>query len=433
VAACRISAEFFGVVVTARVAFSKRSWPYLEALVVPWLLCQGQRCVTRLRALAGHRRSLSSYYRFLAEGKFRWQVLCRCLFELIEKTFRPERLLIVVDDTLCPKWGRRIFGTAPFFDHVARPRPGFLWGHNWLVLALVVSIAGCPVALPFWVQLYRPEKQCRKREFRTRLQLAVEALQTVRDWTSRAIDVVADGAYNNESLLTPLQSLGFSLVSRLRVDARLRGDPPARLPGRRGRPPRYGPFLPRLSTWARRRKGWRPTTVEIYRSRVRLLVQSFDAWWPTCGLLIRVVVVRDPRGRRRTSFLSSTDRTLSPEQIIERFARRWSIEQLFADAKQHLGLDSAEVRSPRSVHRHALLALALITWTHVWHYLKYLRRCHKLPSQPRPAAVSLRGKLEKLRSELAKTLIFPVRLRGTRSLRNTQALADLFARALTAA
>jgi len=41
-------------------------------------------------------------------------VLFRCLFELIVRTFRIRELTLVLDDTLCPKWGRRIYGTSTF-------------------------------------------------------------------------------------------------------------------------------------------------------------------------------------------------------------------------------------------------------------------------------------------------------------------------------
>ena len=57
------SSSFLGVVLSVRVAFSKRSWPYLAASTVPWLLLAGQRCVTRLAKLGSHPRSLSGYYR----------------------------------------------------------------------------------------------------------------------------------------------------------------------------------------------------------------------------------------------------------------------------------------------------------------------------------------------------------------------------------
>jgi len=128
---------------------------------VPWLLCAGQRCVKRLAALGSHRRSLSGYYRFLSDGKWRMPVFFKCLFDLIVRTFRIAELTLVLDDTLSPKWGRGIFGTAFHFDHTARPRAGYLWGHNWVVLAVVVQVGTRAwVALPFWVALYRPKKIC---------------------------------------------------------------------------------------------------------------------------------------------------------------------------------------------------------------------------------------------------------------------------------
>jgi hypothetical protein len=170
---------FLEVVGSARIAFSKRSWPYFLGVVIPWIVLQGQRCVTRLRVLAGHARSLSGYYRFLSDGKVRAELLSRALVELIVRTFRLSELLVVIDDTLCPKWGRQIFGTGRFFDHCSRPRPGFLWGHNWVVLAAVVDLGRIPIALPFFVRLYRSEESCRPGEFRTRHEFVLEGLQAL--------------------------------------------------------------------------------------------------------------------------------------------------------------------------------------------------------------------------------------------------------------
>ncbi|MGB2754183.1 MAG: transposase, partial [Phycisphaerae bacterium] len=167
-----LSSSFLGVVLSVRLAFSKRSWPYLAAAAVPWLLCAGQRSVTRLAALGSHRRSRSGYYRWLSDGKWRLEVFFRCLFDLIVHTFRISTLTLVLDDTLSPKWGRGIFGTGLHFDPAARPRPGYLWGHNWVVLAAVVQVGPWAwVALPFWVALYRSEKTCRRGQFRTRHEL----------------------------------------------------------------------------------------------------------------------------------------------------------------------------------------------------------------------------------------------------------------------
>lgn len=412
------TSKFLGIAMSFRVAFSKRSWPYFLAVLLPWLVHQGQRTVRTLRHGAGLRRHEASFYRFLSDFKVRTTVLRKVLFGLIVSTFKPTEILIAVDDTLCVKWGRKIYGTGRFFDHVARPRPGFIWGHNWVVLAVVVSLFGVWVALPFWVSIYRPKASCRREEFRTRHQLVEEALRAVRTWTSLPIRLVADGAYNNDSILSPLKELGIPLVSRLRSDAVLRKDPPPRR-RRRGRPAAYGPPLPKLPKLQRSRGGWRRVEMSIYRQVATLEVKSFDAWWPKAKCKLRVVITRDPRGRRKGAILSSTDLSLTPEQIIEIFSRRWSIEQLFADTKQAIGLDSAEVRRPNSVVRHAALAFALVTLVRVW--------AHGNISRRRPPPTSFASQLSELREDILTATILQSQASAKGLRHNSRRLAKLVA------
>jgi hypothetical protein len=428
-----ISSSFLGVVLSVRLAFSKRSWPYLAAAAVPWLLCAGQRCVTRLAALARHRRSLSGYYRFLSDGKWRLEVFFRCLFDLIVRTFRIADLTLVLDDTLSPKWGRGIFGAGLHFDHAARPRAGYIWGHNWVVLAAVVEVGTLMwVALPFWVALYRSEKTCpRPRreagppgEFRTRHELAVEALRAVRGWFSGLIRLLADGAYFNRSLVGPARALAMGVVSRLRSDARLREAKPRKRPkGKRGRKPKRGPWLPRLSTLARQARAFETVSVRIYRKTVTLRLREVVAWWPPLGCEVKVVITRDPKRPKRVAYLVTTDLGLTAVEVVEAFARRWTIEQMFSVAKHQLGFDSAEVRKERSVRRHAALCLALVTFVEVWAY-QVGRRLR---------ARSFSAKLAAVREETIRQTLFACapRRRGLREMAGT--LAQLFSTATRAA
>lgn len=413
------TSEFSEIVLSCRIAFSKRSWPYVIATAIPWLVQAGQRHIRRLSWRAALKRHESSFYRFFSRFKFRPQVFFKALLGLIVQAFGLTEILIVVDDTLCPKWGRHIFGTASFFDHVRRPRPGFIWGHNWVVLAVVVRLFGAPVALPFWVSLYRSEKVCPQAEFRTRLQIVVEVLKTVQTWVSLPISLVADGAFNNQSLLRPLAKMKIPLVSRLRFDAVLRRDAPTRTAKKRGRKPRYGKPFPKLRKIARAGRGWSRVWVQIYGKRVRLKIKSFDAWWPKAGVKLRVVITRDPAGKRKPCFLSSTDLGQTPVQIIERFALRWSIEQLFSDAKLAMGLDSAEVRTPNSVLRHAIFTFALVTWVRVW-----AKKCLARFADP---PTSFAGQLFELRGDLLSQTIISSIPGGKLSKRNSEDLAALAA------
>lgn len=410
------TSEFAEILFTFRLAFSKRSWPYMLAMTVPWVLMTGQRSVRRLGAWVSHRRHRSSYYRFFSDFKFRRLVFFRMLFDLILATFQPAEVRIAVDDTISPKWGRRIFGTARLYDS---SRGQFLWGHNWIVFAVVVPLFGVPVALPFFVQLYRPTKYCPEDQFRTRLELVAEALTLIRPWTALPVRLLADGAYFNGGVLKPLAGLGISITSRLRSDARLRLDPPKRRRRQPGRRPHFGKRLPALGVIATSPVGWRTTLVSIYRRSVRLQMKTFDAWWPACRQKIRVVITRDPLREARPVFLATTDLTLSPEEIVHLFSLRWSIEQLFSDMKGCMGLDSAEVRKPRSVLRHAALTLGMITVVRVW-------AARHMSTKGMPP-VSFARQLAELRKDILAETLFAASPRPKGSRRFAEALCGLLA------
>ncbi len=421
----KVTAELLEVTFSARAAFSKRSWPFVTAMAVPWLLYAGQRSIRRMASMGGLRRSASAYYRFLSEGKWRPAVLFRCLLQLIVRTFDIQELTLVLDDTLCPKWGHRIYGTSSYFDHVHRPRRGYIWGHNWVVLAVVIRAGRKPfVALPFWIGLYRAKQTCPPEQFRTRHQMAAAALMLVRALFPGPICLLADGAYANDSLVARLKDLRVELVSRLRVDAALRAVKPARAAKqRRGRKAKYGRGLGKLSALARCRSSYRLERVMIYGKTVELLLREFEAYWPALKQVIKVVITQDPKRPKRRAYLFTTDCRLGAREIVESFARRWTIEQLFAVAKNQMGLDTAEVRKERSVLRHATLCMALITWTEVWAYRV----------QPLNWARPFAQKLASLRAETVTSTIFASGPRDKGSRRIAKHLGELFTSATSAA
>ena len=420
-----VTPELVEVTLSAKAAFSKRSWPFVAAMAVPWILCAGQRSIRRMAGMGALRRSSSAYYRFLSEGKWRLPVLFRCVFELIIRTFKVKDLTLVLDDTLCPKWGRHIYGTGCYFDHVRRPRAGYIWGHNWIVMAVVVRVSktAC-VALPFWIGLYRPKESCAPGQFLTRHQIAAAALTLVRSLFQGPIHLLADGAYANDSLISQIRPLKIELVSRLRMDAALRAPaPPRRAKGSRGRKAKHGASLGKLGRLASSLKAFRKQRVSIYGKSVVLLVREFEAYWPAIDCVIKVVITRDPNRPGRRAFLLSTNLRLSALELIESFAMRWSIEQLFSVAKNQMGLDSAEVRKQRSVVRHATLCMALITWTEICAY-----RVH-----PRSWARPFTQKLAWLRAETITSTVFASGPRTRGSRRNARNIGNLFTSATSAA
>jgi hypothetical protein len=77
------------------------------------------------------------------------------------------------------------------------------------------------------------------------------------------------------------------------------------------------------------------------RKRVRLL--SGQCLWHTSGFApvpIRWVLVVDPTGKSRPEAFFSTDRTMTPQQIVEGFVRRWNVEVTFEESRRHLGVET---------------------------------------------------------------------------------------------
>lgn len=163
--------------------------------------------------------------------------------------------------------------------------------------------------------------------------------------------------------------------------------------------------------------------MSIYGKTVTLRLREVVAWWPAVDGPVLVVIARDPQRKHRVAYLLSTDLTMTARAVVEAFARRWTIEQLFSVAKNQMGFDSAEVRTERSVLRHAALAMAMVTWVEVW----ARRRGGKL------SAGSFSTKLSAVRRETLTQTIFASGPRGQGSGRIAAAMAELFTIATRAA
>lgn len=152
-------------------------------------------------------------------------------------------------------------------------------------------------------------------------------------------------------------------------------------------------------------------------------MREFEAYWPAIGRVIKVVIPRDPDRPKRIAYLLCTDCALGAVAIVERFAKRWTIEQLFHVAKHQMGLDTAEVRKERAVVRHATLCMALIAWTEVWAY----------GVKPRSWARPFVQKLAWWRAETITTTVFTSGPRTRGSCRIARDLGILFTSATSAA
>jgi hypothetical protein len=312
-------------------------------------------------------RHFSNYHRVLSRAVWSSRAASRLLLQLLVATFVPDGTLVFgADDTLERRRGAQIKAKGTFRDAVrsSASRKVFASGLRWLTLMLVTPIpfAGRVWALPF-LTLLTPAAQTRPgapRAGKTLTDWLRQGLAQVRRWLpGRQIVCVADGGYACLDLLWRVSRWAqpITMVVRLRLDAALFGPLPEPVPGKRGRRPKRGPRLPKLTAVVAD-----PTTVWT-RLRVpawygqgprELDVASASAIWSNDGrpcLPIRWVLLRDPLGRFKTQALLCTQLTAAPLQIIEWYLRRWPLEVTYREAREHLGVETQRQWSEPAIAR----------------------------------------------------------------------------------
>lgn len=213
--------------------------------------------------------------------------------------------------------------------------------------------------------------------------------------------LVGDSAYGGGSVLKHLPE-NFELASRIVMDAQLFAPPPPRRPGCRGRPRRKGKRLPSPKKIAASRQRWKRLSLELYRTRRRLLVKETQGLWPRGDYRrIKIVIVRDPRGVNKDEAFYSTDTRASASTILQSYAQRWAVEIAFENAKSHFGFEDPQNRTAKAVLRTAPLGGLLYSVVILWFNAGGHRRC-RFPHRPwyeRKSMASFQDMVDTLRAE----------------------------------
>lgn len=316
--------------------FNRRVWDHVVVLVCGTLVARGQRTVTAaLRALGLRNVPFHRYHRVLSTRRWSSWRVSRKLLELIVERFVPEGPVIIgIDDTIERRRGKKIAAKGVYRDpcrsagHRAKT-PGLRWVTT-MVLAQV-PFAERVWGLPFLTLLAPSEKYHKrlKRRHVTTIDHALRITRIVARWLSaRRIIIVCDGAFSCCHFLHKAGAHAAVIV-RLRLNARLFTQPPARKPGEIGRPRTKGTRLPVLKDIAVDPKTtWKRTIISWYGGATkRLRYTTGDSLWYTSHgdcCLIRWVLVDAP-GRELEAF-ASTDLSISPKQILSTYVKRWSME-----------------------------------------------------------------------------------------------------------
>ena len=192
------------------------------------------------------------------------------------------------------------------------------------------------------------EARCRKKKI---TDWARQVVFQLRRWLpEQAMNIVGDSTHAALDFLNACQTLNkpVTVITRLRLDAALYEPPP----------PYSGAGRPR-------KKGQRLTLPWYNQPARQIKILSGTAFWFHFGLPgvhIRYVLIRDVAGKFDPQALLSTDLSLSPEQILAFFMRRWQMEPTFRHVREHLGVETQRQWSDKAIARTTPVLLGLFSF-----------------------------------------------------------------------
>lgn len=280
-------------------------------------------------------------------------------------------ITVVVDDTLFRRRGRKVHAAGWFHDGSAAGQAKLGFGNNWVVVAMVVSVpfVSRPVALPVLAALAVKGGASKPELARDLVDLLAER------FADRELHVVADAAYGCGAFIG--LGDGMSMTTRVKTNAVFHHLPPPRT-GRRGRPRRKGERIGTPTDIATSAT-WKTVTVTRYGKTSTVQIAEVTClWYGTWRTdVVRVILVRDTDKHSKHSkgskgfdiALVTTDPHATAQQIIARYAARWSIEVTFFDVKNILGVGQARNRVRKAVERTVPFGLFCYSILTIWYAL----------------------------------------------------------------
>jgi len=348
--------------------FTTPSFRTFCGLACGFLAQPGKRTVCGMLSGAGLSREWSHdrAHSFFSRARWNPDDLGLATARLVVSLLVPagEPVLVAVDDTLFRRRGKKVWAASWFHDGSAQGPAKTGRGNNWVVKAVIVRLPFCarPVALPVLAKLVVKGTNSASRLWlgRRMTQMLADALP------GRRVHVVADSAYAGEEL----RKLGKDVTwtTRLRKDAALHGLPPARVPGKKGRPRLRGDRLPSLARIAAAATSAQVTVTRYGNAEAVRAAAVTCLWYSVFGTRhVQVVLLRDKSSSGYDLALVTTDLDATPAQVIERYAARWAIEVAIEDAKQEFGAGQDRNRTANAVRRTIPFQLTCQTLAMTWY------------------------------------------------------------------
>lgn len=345
----RIPSELFDWITFLTQALPIRSVKtFIELLIGVMLTRSGFVCDTYLKVKM--RNHWGSYFKWLKEGKWSWLRLAQRFTQLALKQHNESVVHLVIDDTLTLRASKKAPACKIHHQHGNKPNlAGYVLGQCWVSLAMIVTRPDKQsIAIPLIMRLMPSSGNTGKLVGAKTL---FRALKTALK-TNKPCRVLLDSWFMRGTLIKDLLKQDYTVIGQVRRDTRLYEKPETRNKPSRGRPRKFGKVI----DWDIVK--YRPIEKlklvlygkeQIVHCRSQILMARFldgrqvNALW--CEL-------EDKDGNKRPYRLFlCTDTSLTAEEILLSYAKRWAIESMFHQLKHDWGMKEMWQQTRQVLHR----------------------------------------------------------------------------------
>ena len=236
-----------------------------------------------------------------------------------------------IDDTLSTKQtsSKKIKGMGFNYSHVSGKCE---WSHS------IVSLHGHSngLSLPLDFKTYLSKQSCaeERRQFKSKLELALDTLKDIDIQLERKSYVLVDSWYTSAGFINESQKIGFQVIGGIKSNRIFYPE------GIKSKLNEYSKTLKKEDLDVVTIKG---RTHYVYRYE-----------GPIKGIENTVILISwidEFDSSKKPFYLTNTDVSLSTKKIIEYYGHRWEIEVSFRYQKERLGLDNYEMRSLKGIER----------------------------------------------------------------------------------
>ena len=284
--------------------------------------------------------------------------------DFVAAQVRGEDLQLIIDDTTCPRDGKRIEGIG--------------WHHSGdgLIKGLCAVTAVVRAAGRTWawnVVGYVSRKSVSADVFRSKIEIALEIIMAAHKKLGASVTVLMDSWYSCAEILKAVATIGWTYIAAVKTNRTFIVD------GKKTS----------VRNLAKGPRDYR--TVRLSKKRIFRVAKRI-ALLPKVGMVALFIC----KHHHVTRFFISNNLGLTPRQMVEQYDERFEIEFFHKDIKQHLGFNELFVRSRHCAQKHwTLVAIA--------YNLVLLMSGSKNPR-------SFRRKIEKLRKQIPAQVIVKFKL-----------------------